>query len=106
MPLDPHFLFNTLHTISALMHHDVELADEMLARLGDLLRQTLDAAGHPGGAAGAGARTSSAATWRSRRPASAAGWRVALDIDPDHPDRARAEPDPATAGGERHPPTA
>jgi signal transduction histidine kinase len=45
MQLDPHFLFNTLHTISALMHRDVELADAMLARLGDLLRQTLHAAG-------------------------------------------------------------
>ncbi len=45
MQLDPHFLFNTLNAISALMHRDVELADDMLACLGDLLRQTLDAAG-------------------------------------------------------------
>jgi signal transduction histidine kinase len=43
--LQPHFLFNTLHTISALMHQDVELADRMLARLADLLRLTLDNAG-------------------------------------------------------------
>ena len=40
--LHPHFLFNTLHTISALMHRDVEAADGMLARLSDLLRLTLD----------------------------------------------------------------
>jgi signal transduction histidine kinase len=40
--LHPHFLFNTLHTISALMHRDVDAADEMLARLSDLLRLTLD----------------------------------------------------------------
>ena len=40
--LHPHFLFNTLHTISALMHRDTEAADAMLARLSDLLRLTLD----------------------------------------------------------------
>lgn len=40
--LHPHFLFNTLHTISALMHRDTEAADDMLARLSDLLRLTLD----------------------------------------------------------------
>lgn len=40
--LQPHFLFNTLHAVSALMHRDVEAADTMLARLGDLLRRTLD----------------------------------------------------------------
>jgi sensor histidine kinase YesM len=44
MQLHPHFLFNTLQTVSALMHKDVELADEMLARLADLLRATLDTA--------------------------------------------------------------
>jgi hypothetical protein len=45
MQLDPHFLFNTLNAISALMHQDVELADRMIARLGDLLRLTLENAG-------------------------------------------------------------
>ena len=40
--LQPHFLFNTLHAISALMHRDVESADRMLSRLSDLLRMTLD----------------------------------------------------------------
>ncbi len=42
MQLQPHFLFNTLHTISSLMHEDVEAADNMMARLSDLLRQSLD----------------------------------------------------------------
>jgi LytS/YehU family sensor histidine kinase len=42
MQLQPHFLFNTLNAISALIHQDVELADRMIARLGDLLRTTLD----------------------------------------------------------------
>jgi two-component system, LytTR family, sensor kinase len=42
MQLHPHFLFNTLHSISALLHSDVEAADRMVARLGDFLRLTLD----------------------------------------------------------------
>lgn len=40
--LQPHFLFNTLNAISALVHVDVEAADRMLARLGDLLRLALE----------------------------------------------------------------
>ena len=43
--LHPHFLFNTLHTISALMHRDPEAADAMLAQLSDLLRLTLERVG-------------------------------------------------------------
>ena len=42
MQLHPHFLFNTLNGISALMHRDVEAADRMLVRLSDLLRMTLE----------------------------------------------------------------
>lgn len=39
--IHPHFLFNTLHSISTLMHRDVEAADTMLSRLSDLLRLTM-----------------------------------------------------------------
>ncbi len=39
--LHPHFLFNTLNTISGLIHTDAEAADAMIDRLGDLLRMTL-----------------------------------------------------------------
>lgn len=42
MQLNPHFLFNTLHSISALMHQDVEGADRMISRFGDLLRLALE----------------------------------------------------------------
>ena len=42
MQLNPHFLFNTLHAISALMHKDVDAADRMVAQLSDLLRRALD----------------------------------------------------------------
>ena len=43
--LHPHFLFNTLHAISALVHRDPEKADVMIERLSDLLRLTLDKVG-------------------------------------------------------------
>ncbi|MEK6286194.1 MAG: histidine kinase [Acidobacteriota bacterium] len=45
MQLHPHFLFNTLNSISALLDEDVDAADQMLARLGDLLRMTLENSG-------------------------------------------------------------
>ena len=45
MQLHPHFLFNTLHSISALVHKDAEAADKMIARLGDFLRLTLENSG-------------------------------------------------------------
>ena len=45
MQLQPHFLFNTLHSISALVHKDPQSADKMIVRLGDFLRLTLDSAG-------------------------------------------------------------
>ena len=41
LQLQPHFLFNTLETISALMYQDVASADRMITRLGDLLRHSL-----------------------------------------------------------------
>ncbi|MGA2539715.1 MAG: DUF1272 domain-containing protein [Terracidiphilus sp.] len=43
--LQPHFLFNTLNSISALMLTDVNAADRMIVRLGDLLRISLETAG-------------------------------------------------------------
>lgn len=45
MQLQPHFLFNTLNSISTLLDDDVEAADQMLARLGDFLRLTLENSG-------------------------------------------------------------
>jgi len=45
MQLHPHFLFNTLNAISALLHKDAESADVMIARLGELLRTTLENVG-------------------------------------------------------------
>ena len=40
--LNPHFLFNTLNSISSLMHKDVEAADRMIVRLSELLRLALE----------------------------------------------------------------
>ncbi|HEY5885507.1 MAG TPA: histidine kinase [Pyrinomonadaceae bacterium] len=41
MQLHPHFLFNTLNTISVLMNKDVKAANRMLGNLSDLLRAAL-----------------------------------------------------------------
>ena len=41
MQLHPHFLFNTLNSISVLMRRDVDAADRMLLQLSALLRVTL-----------------------------------------------------------------
>jgi two-component system LytT family sensor kinase len=43
--LRPHFLFNTLHGISTLIHTDPEAADRMVVQLGELLRASLDHSG-------------------------------------------------------------
>jgi LytS/YehU family sensor histidine kinase len=42
MQLQPHFLFNTLNAISALIPDEAKPARRMVARLGDLLRTTLE----------------------------------------------------------------
>jgi signal transduction histidine kinase len=43
--LHPHFLFNTLHAISTLVHTAPDAADRMISRLSDLLRITFDRSG-------------------------------------------------------------
>ncbi|HEY0140447.1 MAG TPA: histidine kinase [Thermoanaerobaculia bacterium] len=43
--LDPHFLFNTLNSISSLMYTDVQAADQMMTRLGELLRAAMERKG-------------------------------------------------------------
>ncbi len=42
MQLNPHFLFNTLHAISSLIHDDPEKADRVVVGLSQLLRLSLD----------------------------------------------------------------
>ena len=39
--LQPHFLFNTLNAVAALLHHEPYTADRMLTRLAELLRAAL-----------------------------------------------------------------
>ena len=51
MQLHPHFLFNTLHVISALMSRDVATARKMMRRLSELLRLTLETDSNSRGAA-------------------------------------------------------
>jgi sensor histidine kinase YesM len=43
LQVQPHFLFNTLNTISSVMYEDVGAADAMITQLSDLLRLTLQA---------------------------------------------------------------
>ena len=45
MQLNPHFLFNTLNTISELIHAQPRQAERMLIQLGTFLRTTLQSAG-------------------------------------------------------------
>jgi len=40
--LHPHFLFNTLNSVTELMHQDVHVAERVITRLSDLLRMTLE----------------------------------------------------------------
>lgn len=40
--LNPHFLFNTLHTLTALVRRDPDTAENALERFGDMLRYVLD----------------------------------------------------------------
>lgn len=47
MQLNPHFLFNTLNTISALVESDPAATRTVVARLSELLRRTLDTAQQP-----------------------------------------------------------
>jgi two-component sensor histidine kinase len=47
MQLQPHFLFNTLNTISELVHRDPKSADRTIVRLGDLLRSALETENSP-----------------------------------------------------------
>jgi two-component system, LytTR family, sensor kinase len=47
MQLNPHFLFNTMNSISALMRLDVDAADHMLEQMGSMLRMTLDRGDEP-----------------------------------------------------------
>jgi len=42
MQINPHFLFNTLNTVSALIHENPDAADRMIVRLSELFRRTLD----------------------------------------------------------------
>jgi two-component system LytT family sensor kinase len=43
LQLQPHFLFNTLNTISSVMYEDLRAADAMITQLSDMLRLTLRA---------------------------------------------------------------
>jgi two-component system LytT family sensor kinase len=41
--IQPHFIFNTLHTVMAVMHRDVDTASRLVEALGDVVRAALKA---------------------------------------------------------------
>lgn len=43
MQLNPHFLFNTLNSVSSLMRKDVKKADQVMVKLSDIIRAALQA---------------------------------------------------------------
>jgi two-component system LytT family sensor kinase len=45
--LNPHFLFNALHSMAELVHTDPKLAEQLIVRLGELLRQVLESSSEP-----------------------------------------------------------
>jgi signal transduction histidine kinase len=45
--LNPHFLFNALHSMAELVHSDPKLAERLIVRLGELLRQVLQSSNQP-----------------------------------------------------------
>jgi two-component system LytT family sensor kinase len=45
--LNPHFLFNALHSMAELVHTDPKLAEQLIVRLGELLRQVLESSSQP-----------------------------------------------------------
>lgn len=47
MQINPHFLFNTMNSISSLMQTDIEAADTMLEQLSSMLRISLDRGSKP-----------------------------------------------------------
>lgn len=47
LQLHPHFLFNTLNTITALVHTDPQAAEQMISGLSELLRTSLHSAAEP-----------------------------------------------------------
>jgi len=45
--LNPHFLFNSLHSMAELVHQDPKLAEQLIVRLGELLRRVLESSNSP-----------------------------------------------------------
>jgi len=47
MQLNPHFLFNSFHSVASLMNEDTAAAQDMLAKLGFLMRRMLEGDDNP-----------------------------------------------------------
>ncbi len=81
--LDPHFLFNSLNTLSAVMYEDLGKADRLFGDLGQMLRDGLESAG---------------ATWTMDREMAHLGHYLAF-VEARFGDRVRVELDIAAGIG-------
>ena len=101
--LEPHFLFNTLNSIAALARNDGPAAENMTLQLADLLRFSLDAIGvHEVSLSRELTVLQKYIDIQQTRFQDR--LLVEMDIAPNTLVGAGAQPDPAAAGGERHPP--
>ena len=85
--IDPHFLFNSLNSISALIGSDPQAARRMCLLLAEFLRKSLALGARQAIALGRGAGPRPRASWPSSRCASASACGVESEVD-----RGRAEP--------------
>ena len=103
--LDPHFLFNTLHSLLALVRRDPRAAEEALERFGDLLHYVLRGQEERrGGARWRRSGASCATTWRSRPCGWASGCASRRRSTPTRGALPGAGVHAPAAGRERHPP--
>ena len=103
--LHPHFLFNTLHAISTLVHRDPDKADLMIERLSDLLRITLAEGRRAGSGDGRGAGIPAGLPRHRANPLRPAAQNR-IPHRRGRPRRDGAHADPAAAGREFDPPRA
>jgi sensor histidine kinase YesM len=70
--IHPHFLFNTINSVSSLMHEDPQRAERLLMQMAALLRFSLDST-HIGSFRSNARSRSLKIIWKSKRPGSETG---------------------------------
>ena len=100
--INPHFLFNTLNTIAALIHSDPAQAEATVERLAEMFRYVL--AGSERGSVPLREELAFVDDYLEIEQARfGERLRVTREIAPEDLGHACAQPDPPTPGGERGP---